>query len=167
MRAESRSSPGLAHDGQAGSHRWRASAGEVRIRGREDLHRMYTLCNGGKKHFFYRPSIWQGKGFPAGVPPGSSAEHQCTGSIIHVDCSGCSQRLCNVGIAVCFLNPRLRNVPKDVDSESKIAEAISTCPVDCIYWVDYEDLTTLEKERSGLDNGIMVAIAPTPNPNPR
>jgi hypothetical protein len=50
---------------------------------------------------------------------------------------------------------------QDVDSESKIAEAISTCPVDCIYWVDYEDLATLEKERSGLDNGIMVTIAPT------
>ncbi|CAN8066380.1 unnamed protein product [Agarophyton chilense] len=33
------------------------------------------------------------------------------------------------------------------DSEELVAEAISTCPVNCIYYVDWEDLVTLEQNR--------------------
>jgi len=74
-------------------------------------------------------------------------------------CIGCTH-CAMVARNTFFIDPlfgKARAFQQDVDSESKIAEAISTCPVDCIYWVDYEDLATLEKERSGLDNGIMDA----------
>ncbi|KAI0561311.1 Ferredoxin 1 [Gracilaria domingensis] len=33
------------------------------------------------------------------------------------------------------------------DSEELVAEAIDTCPVNCIYYVDWEDLVTLEQMR--------------------
>ena len=40
---------------------------------------------------------------------------------------------------------RARAFRQDGDSEELIQEAIETCPVDCIYWVPFEELTELEK----------------------
>lgn len=40
-----------------------------------------------------------------------------------------------------------RAIRQDADSEAVIQEAIDTCPVDCIYWVDYTELKKLEEER--------------------
>ncbi len=40
-----------------------------------------------------------------------------------------------------------RAIRQDADSEPVIQEAIDTCPVDCIYWVDYTELKKLEEER--------------------
>lgn len=42
---------------------------------------------------------------------------------------------------------RARVFQQDGDSESMIQEAIDTCPVDCIHWVDYTELKQLEKRR--------------------
>ncbi len=42
---------------------------------------------------------------------------------------------------------RSRVVRQDGDPEALIQEAIETCPVDCIHWVDYTDLKHLEEER--------------------
>lgn len=42
---------------------------------------------------------------------------------------------------------RSRVVRQDGDSEELIQEAIDTCPVDCIHWVDYTELKKLEEER--------------------
>ncbi|NJS42068.1 ferredoxin, partial [Candidatus Gracilibacteria bacterium] len=42
---------------------------------------------------------------------------------------------------------RSRVVRQDGDSEELIQEAIDTCPVDCIHWVDYTELKNLEDER--------------------
>ena len=42
---------------------------------------------------------------------------------------------------------RSRVVRQDGDPEDVIQEAIDTCPVDCIHWVDYTELKQLEKER--------------------
>lgn len=36
---------------------------------------------------------------------------------------------------------------QDGDPIELIQEAIDTCPVDCIHWVDYTELKRLEKER--------------------
>ena len=36
---------------------------------------------------------------------------------------------------------------QDGDSEEIIQEAMDTCPVDCIHWVDYTELKELEKFR--------------------
>ncbi|MEM6447400.1 MAG: ferredoxin, partial [Cyanobacteria bacterium P01_D01_bin.123] len=40
-----------------------------------------------------------------------------------------------------------RVMQQDGDPESVIQEAIDTCPVDCIHWVDYTDLRELERQR--------------------
>jgi ferredoxin len=42
---------------------------------------------------------------------------------------------------------RSRVIRQDGDSEEMIQEAIDTCPVDCIHWVDYTELKKLEEER--------------------
>lgn len=42
---------------------------------------------------------------------------------------------------------RSRVVRQDADPEDVIQEAIDTCPVDCIHWVDYTELKKLEEER--------------------
>lgn len=42
---------------------------------------------------------------------------------------------------------RSRVIRQDADSEEIIQEAIDTCPVDCIHWVDYTALKKLEEER--------------------
>jgi hypothetical protein len=49
---------------------------------------------------------------------------------------------------------------QDIDDEELVTEAINTCPVDCIYWVDFEDLKTLEKERESqvLDGKVCMYV---------
>ncbi len=42
---------------------------------------------------------------------------------------------------------RSRVFRQDGDPEEVIQEAIDTCPVDCIHWVDYTKLKNLEQER--------------------
>ena len=42
---------------------------------------------------------------------------------------------------------RSRVIRQDGDPEDLVQEAIDTCPVDCIHWVDYTDLKSLEEER--------------------
>ncbi|EGJ30631.1 MULTISPECIES: ferredoxin [Moorena] len=42
---------------------------------------------------------------------------------------------------------RSRVFRQDGDPEEVIQEAIDTCPVDCIHWVDYTKLKNLEDER--------------------
>jgi ferredoxin len=42
---------------------------------------------------------------------------------------------------------RSRVFNQDGDLEELIQEAIDTCPVDCIHWVDYSNLRDLEEQR--------------------
>lgn len=42
---------------------------------------------------------------------------------------------------------RARVFNQDGDTEEIIEEAIDTCPVNCIHWVDYTELKELEQER--------------------
>ncbi|MHC5728997.1 MAG: ferredoxin, partial [Nostoc sp.] len=42
---------------------------------------------------------------------------------------------------------RSRVVRQDGDAEEIIQEAIDTCPVDCIHWLDYTEVKKLEEER--------------------
>ncbi len=42
---------------------------------------------------------------------------------------------------------RSRVYHQDGDTEATLQEAIDTCPVDCIHWVDYTQLHKLEEER--------------------
>jgi ferredoxin len=42
---------------------------------------------------------------------------------------------------------RARVIAQDGDEEDIVQEAIDTCPVDCIAWVNYNDLNKLEEAR--------------------
>ena len=63
-------------------------------------------------------------------------------------CIGC--RYCaNVATNTFVVEPdwgRSRAIRQDGDSTERIQEAIDTCPVDCIHWVDYEALPHLAEQ---------------------
>ena len=61
---------------------------------------------------------------------------------VYVDeltCIGCCH-CAHVARSTFYIEPdygRARAIRQDGDSEAVIQEAIDTCPVDCIHWVDY------------------------------
>ena len=58
---------------------------------------------------------------------------------------------------------RSRAIRQDGDSTERIQEAIDTCPVDCIHWVAYEELPTLERrleEQEILPLGVATPARP-------
>jgi ferredoxin len=71
---------------------------------------------------------------------------------VYVDevvCIGC-KHCAHVARNTFYIEPdhgRSRVVRQDGDSEEVIQEAIDTCPVDCIYWLDYTEIRHLEQER--------------------
>lgn len=89
-------------------------------------------------------------------PERSGLEPELGGSLrqkgVYVDeitCIGC-KHCAHVARNTFYIEPdygRSRVIRQDGDSEEIIQEAIDTCPVDCIHWVDYTALKTLEAER--------------------
>ncbi len=71
---------------------------------------------------------------------------------VYVDeliCIGC-KHCAHVARNTFYIEPdygRSRVIRQDGDSEDLVQEAIETCPVDCIHWVDYTDLKQLEDDR--------------------
>ncbi|MGB3494874.1 MAG: ferredoxin [Elainellaceae cyanobacterium] len=66
-----------------------------------------------------------------------------------VTCIGC-KHCAHVARNTFYIEPehgRSRVVRQDGDSEDLIQEAMDTCPVDCIHWVDYTELKNLEEQR--------------------
>jgi ferredoxin len=66
-----------------------------------------------------------------------------------VTCIGC-KHCAHVARNTFYIEPdygRSRVIRQDGDAEDLIQEAIDTCPVDCIHWVDYTELKKLEEER--------------------
>ncbi|NJO40208.1 MAG: ferredoxin [Cyanobacteria bacterium CRU_2_1] len=66
-----------------------------------------------------------------------------------VTCIGC-KHCAHVARNTFYIEPdygRSRVVRQDGDPEDVIQEAIDTCPVDCIHWVDYTELRKLEDDR--------------------
>lgn len=66
-----------------------------------------------------------------------------------ITCIGC-KHCAHVAHNTFYIEPdygRSRVVRQDGDPEELIQEAIDTCPVDCIHWVDYTELRQLEEER--------------------
>jgi ferredoxin len=66
-----------------------------------------------------------------------------------ITCIGC-RHCAHVARNTFFIEPdygRARVVRQDGDVEDTIQEAIDTCPVNCIQWVDYTELKQLEAER--------------------
>jgi ferredoxin len=92
----------------------------------------------------------------AGGPERSGLEPELGGSLrqkgVYVDevtCIGC-RHCSHVARNTFFIEPnhgRARAISQNSDSESLIQEAMDTCPVDCIHWVDFTELKQLETER--------------------
>ena len=95
-------------------------------------------------------------GYLRDTPERSGLEPELGGMLrqtgVYVDemtCIGCSH-CAHVARNTFFIEPdygRARVVRQDADPEDVIQEAIDTCPVDCIHWVDYTELKNLEEER--------------------
>jgi ferredoxin len=95
-------------------------------------------------------------GFLRDAPERSGLEPELGGLLrqngVYVDeitCIGC-KHCAHVARNTFYIEPdygRSRVVRQDGDAEEIIQEAIDTCPVDCIHWVDYTELKKLEEER--------------------
>jgi ferredoxin len=95
-------------------------------------------------------------GFLRDAPDRSGLEPELGGTLrqkgVYVDeitCIGC-KHCAHVARNTFYIEPdygRSRVVRQDGDSQELIAEAIDTCPVNCIHWVDYTELKNLENER--------------------
>jgi ferredoxin len=66
-------------------------------------------------------------------------------------------------------------IRQDGDGEDVIQEAIDTCPVDCIHWLDYTELKQREAERKyqvipvvgfPVDRSVMAAQRRRQQPKP-
>jgi ferredoxin len=66
-------------------------------------------------------------------------------------------------------------IRQDGDGEDVIQEAIDTCPVDCIHWLDYTELKQRETERKyqvipvvgfPVDRSVMAAQRRRQQPKP-
>ena len=95
-------------------------------------------------------------GFLRDAPDRSGLEPELGGVFrqkgVYVDeitCIGC-KHCAHVARNTFYIEPdygRSRVVRQDGDSEELILEAMDTCPVNCIHWVDYTELKELEEER--------------------
>jgi ferredoxin len=66
-----------------------------------------------------------------------------------VTCIGC-KHCAHVARNTFYIEPdygRSRVIRQDGDSEDVVQEAIDTCPVDCIHWLDYTEVRKREEER--------------------
>lgn len=116
--------------------------------------------------FFYRSSI-DSLGARSGLEPElgslfrdgperSGHEPELGGALrqkgVYVDeitCIGCKQ-CAHVARNTFYIEEsygKSRAIRQDADPEAIVQEAIDTCPVDCIHWVDYTELKKLEEER--------------------
>ena len=100
------------------------------------------------------------------IPAKSSGSEPCLGGelrekavwVEESDCVGC--RYCAHVASNTFLmipeTGRCRAIRQDGNTVERIQEAIDTCPVDCIHWVDFEDLIKLKKRQldSSVNRGI-------------
>jgi len=86
----------------------------------------------------------------SGFEPELGGIHRQNG--VYVDeltCIGC-KHCAHVARNTFYIEPdygRSRVYRQDGDPEEIIQEAIDTCPVDCIHWVDYAELQQLERDR--------------------
>lgn len=66
-----------------------------------------------------------------------------------VTCIGC-KHCAHTAPNTFYIEPdygRARAIRQDGDTEDLVGEAIDTCPVNCIHWVDYTELKVLEAAR--------------------
>lgn len=94
--------------------------------------------------------IWRDNPERSGFEPELGGDARQNG--VYVDettCIGCLH-CAHVAPNTFYIEPeygRSRVFNQDGDTEESIQEAIETCPVDCIHWVDYTELKDLEAKR--------------------
>ena len=69
---------------------------------------------------------------------------------ICIGCRYCANVASNTFVLEKYFG-RSRAFRQDGDSTELIQEAIDTCPVNCIHWVDFEDLDSLREELASID----------------
>jgi ferredoxin len=67
-----------------------------------------------------------------------------------IGCRYCANVACNTFMVESSYG-RSRVIRQDGDSGERIQEAIDTCPVDCIHWVDFEQLEELRQRLAGQE----------------
>ncbi|MEC4985957.1 MAG: ferredoxin [Oscillatoria sp. PMC 1068.18] len=86
----------------------------------------------------------------SGLEPELGGELRQKGVYVdEITCIGC-KHCAHVAPNTFYIEPdygRSRVTRQDGDTEAEIEEAIDTCPVNCIHWVDYTELKQLEAER--------------------
>ena len=94
--------------------------------------------------------VWRDEPERSGLEPELGGVLRQKGVYVdEITCIGC-KHCAHVARNTFYIEPdygRSRVVRQDGDSEPVIQEAIDTCPVDCIHWVDYTELKHLEEER--------------------
>ena len=78
-----------------------------------------------------------------------------------IGCRYCAHVATNTFI-VDELYGRSRAIRQDGDNLETLQEAIDTCPVDCIHWVNFNDLEDLE---NGLDRDMFQSLGKLPRMN--
>ena len=85
-----------------------------------------------------------------GLEPELGGEVRQSGVYVdEVTCIGC-KHCAHVARNTFYIEPdygRSRVIRQDGDLEDVIQEAIDTCPVDCIHWLNYSELKQREAER--------------------
>ncbi len=86
----------------------------------------------------------------SGLEPELGGELRQNGVYVdEVTCIGC-KHCAHVAPNTFFIEPeygRSRVIRQDGDSEEFVKEAMDTCPVNCIHWVNYTELKELEEQR--------------------
>ncbi|MBD2310657.1 ferredoxin [Desertifilum sp. FACHB-1129] len=94
--------------------------------------------------------VWRDEPERSGLEPELGGVLRQRGVYVdEITCIGC-KHCAHVARNTFYIEPdygRSRVVRQDGDPEDVIQEAIDTCPVDCIHWVDYTELKELEDER--------------------
>ncbi len=92
----------------------------------------------------------QGWGDRSGLEPELGGVVRQRGVYVdEVTCIGC-KHCAHVARNTFYIEPdygRSRVIRQDGDADEVIQEAIDTCPVDCIHWVNYAELKRLEDDR--------------------
>ncbi len=84
---------------------------------------------------------------------------------VYVDeniCIGC-KHCTHVAASTFYIEPeygRARVFNQDGDTEELVEEARDTCPVNCIHWLDYTELKSIESDRK---NQVIQSLAIPPN----
>lgn len=94
--------------------------------------------------------IWRDASDRSGLEPELGGALRQKGVYVdEVTCIGC-KHCAHVARNTFYIEPeygRSRVIRQDGDAEEVIQEAIDTCPVDCIHWLDYSEVKRMEQER--------------------